>query len=201
MSARGSPYTSGPPPPRKHHGAAGANPLRRRSDWFESWFRRFLMLILVAGVPLAAAGAGLAAYESTMRTVHAQTAQRHEVTARLTSGVADDSGAASQPAQVRWTERNGTVMTGTTLVRPGTPEGAAVRIWVDRDGTITGPPATATTAWSNGCFVGGMAAVGMVVGVYAVRAGVDLVLDRRRFAQWDAEWDLVEPRWSARFRR
>ncbi|WP_405996751.1 universal stress protein [Streptomyces sp. NBC_00829] len=26
-------------------------------------------------------------------------------------------------------------------------------------------------------------------------------LDRRRYAQWDAEWDLVEPRWLARFRR
>ncbi|MFF9809852.1 hypothetical protein ACF1G5_32890 [Streptomyces coeruleorubidus] len=201
MSARGSPYTSGPPPPRKHHVVAGANPLRRRSDRFESWFRRFLMLILIVGVPLAAAGAGLAAYESTMRTVHVQTAQRHEVTARLTSSVAGDSGAARQPAQVRWTERNGTVMTGTTLVKPGMPEGATVKIWVDRDGTITVPPATATTAWSNGCFMGGMAAIGLVVGVYGVRAGAGRVLDRRRFAQWDAEWDLVEPQWSARFRR
>ncbi|CAM5448594.1 hypothetical protein SAFG77S_00956 [Streptomyces afghaniensis] len=75
MSARGSPYPSGPPPPCKHHVAAGSNPLRRRSDWFESWFQRFLMLILVVGVPLTAVGAGLATYESTMRTVHAQTAQ------------------------------------------------------------------------------------------------------------------------------
>lgn len=201
MSTPGTPYTSGPPPPREHHVAARSNPLRRPSDRFESWFRRFLMFVLVVGLPLAAIGAGLAAYESTMRTVHAQTAQRHEVTARLTSSVAGDSEVSREPAQVRWTEPSGTVRTGTTLVKPGTPKGATVQIWVGRDGTVTGPPMTATTAWSNGFFVGGMAAIGVIVGVYAVRAGVGLALDRRRFGQWDAEWGLVEPQWSARFRR
>ncbi|WP_324605817.1 MULTISPECIES: DUF3592 domain-containing protein [unclassified Streptomyces] len=174
--------------------------MRRPSDRFESWFRRFLMIVLVVGLPLAAIGAGLTAYESTMRTVHAQNAQRHEVTARLTSSVADDGEATRQPAQVRWAEENGTVRTGTTLVKPGTPQGATVRIWVDRDGTVTDRPVTAATAWSNGCFLGGMAAIGMFIGVYAVRAGVGLALDRRRYAQWDAEWDLLEPRWSERFR-
>ncbi len=72
---------------------------------------------------------------------------------------------------------------------------------MNRDGAITSPPANATTAWSNGFFVGGMAALGTVVGIYALRAAVGLLLDRRRYAHWDVEWDLVEPRWSARFRR
>jgi hypothetical protein len=45
-----------------------------------------------------------------------------------------------------------------------------------------------------------MAAFGVAAGSYAVGAGMRLVLNRRRYAQWDAEWDLVEPRWSARFR-
>jgi hypothetical protein len=49
--------------------------------------------------------------------------------------------------------------------------------------------------------VGGMAAFGLATGACAARAGMRLVLDRRRYAQWDAEWDLVEPQWSARFRR
>ncbi|MEU0215277.1 hypothetical protein ABZ281_09175 [Streptomyces sp. NPDC006265] len=160
-----------------------------------------LTLVLVVGLPLAAVGAGRAAYESTMRTVHAQSAQRHEVTARLTSNVAGDSDVTKEPAQVRWTEQNGTVRTGTTLVKPGTRLGATLQIWVNRDGTITSPPANATTAWSNGFFVGGMAALGTVVGIYAVRAAAGHLLDRRRYAQWDVEWDLVEPRWSARFRR
>ncbi|GGY33556.1 Rv1733c family protein [Streptomyces djakartensis] len=201
MNKRGSPFASGPPPPRKHHVAARSNPLRRPSDRFESWLHRFLMLVLVIGLPLAAIGAGLTAYDSTMRTVRTQTAQRHEVTARLTSNVTGGSEATRQPAQVRWAEENGTVRTGTTLVKPGTPKGATVRIWVDRAGTVTDRPVTAATAWSNGGFLGGMAAIGLVVGVYGVRAGVGLVLDRRRYAQWDAEWDLLEPRWSERFRR
>ncbi len=124
MSMRGSPYTSGPPPPRRHHVAAGSNPLRRPSDKFESWFHRLLTLVLVVGLPLAAVGAGLTAYDSTMRTVHDQAAQRHEVTARLISNAAGDSEVSREPAQVRWAERNGTVRTGTTLVKSGTPRGA-----------------------------------------------------------------------------
>ncbi|MGW6543726.1 Rv1733c family protein [Streptomyces massasporeus] len=201
MSTGNSPYTSGQPPPRKRHVAVGANPLRRPSDRFEAWFHRLLTLVLLIGLPLAAVGAGLTAYESTMRTVHAQTAQRHEVTARLTSNVAGDSEVTKEPAQVRWTEQNGTVRTGTTLVKPGTPQGSTLRIWVDRDGTITSAPANATTAWSNGFFVGGMAALGTFIGIHAVRAAVGRLLDRRRYARWDVEWDLVEPTWSARFRR
>ncbi len=134
--------------------AVGSNPLRGPSDWFESWVHRLLTVVLVLGLPLAAVGAGLTAYESTMRTVHAQTAQRHEVTARLTSNVAGGSDVAKESARVRWMEQNGTVRTGTTLVKPGTPLGTTLRIWVSPDGTITSPPANATTAWSNGFFLG-----------------------------------------------
>jgi hypothetical protein len=43
-----------------------------------------------------------------------------------------------------------------------------------------------------------LAAVGVAV---AARRCVRLPLDRRRYARWDAEWGLVEPLWSARFRR
>ncbi|GAA2540051.1 hypothetical protein GCM10010423_42500 [Streptomyces levis] len=196
-----TPDTPGPPSYRRRRVPAAQNPLRRRSDRFERCFHRFVVLFLLVGLPLAAFAAGRTAYESTMRTVHAQTEQRHEATARLTSGVPGDAEAVRQPAQVRWTEPDGTTRTGSTLVRPGTAEGTTVRIWVDRSGTVVGPPVTAGTAWSNGFFVGSMAAVGLALGLYAVRGGVGLYLDRRRYAQWDAEWNQVEPRWSARFGR
>ncbi|WP_406164773.1 hypothetical protein [Streptomyces sp. NBC_00996] len=200
MSAPGSPSASGPPRPRKEDAPHGANPLRRTSDRFESWFRRVLMLFLVLGLPMAALSAGLTAYESSMRTVHAQAAERHEVTARLASNVLGDD-RSKQTAQIRWTERNGVVRTGTALVEPGTSKGATVRVWVDRDGTITAAPMNAVTAKANGWFVGGMTALCVVAGFYAARAAMCLALDRRRYAQWDVEWDLVEPLWSGRFRR
>ncbi|WP_455754938.1 Rv1733c family protein [Streptomyces mirabilis] len=201
MSAQGSSSASGPPRPRKGNAPHGANPLRRTSDRFESWFRRVLMLLLVLGLPVAALSAGLTAYESSMRTVQAQVAERHEVTARVTPNVPGDDRVSQQRAQIRWTERTGIVRTGITLVGPGTPKGASMRVWVDRDGAITGAPTNAVTAKANGWFVGGMAALCVVAGFYAARAAMRLALDRKRYAQWDVEWDLVEPLWSERFRR
>ncbi|CAM5605605.1 Rv1733c family protein [Streptomyces aurantiogriseus] len=201
MSAQNSPHASGPLPPRQERASKGANPLRRTSDRFESWFRGLLMLVLVLGLPVAALSAGVTAYESSMRTVQAQSAQRQEVTARLTSNVKGVTTEGKQQAQVRWTDDNGTVRTGTTLVKSGTPKGATVRVWVDRDGGLTSPPMSELNATTTGWFVGGMAAIGVGAGFYAARAGMRRVLDRRRYAQWDAEWDLVEPLWSARFRR
>ncbi|AZQ39434.1 hypothetical protein EJ357_43370 [Streptomyces cyaneochromogenes] len=201
MSAQGSPSASGPPPPHQEHTSKGANPLRRTSDRVEAWFGRFLILVFVVGLPMAALSAGLTAYESSMRTVQIQSAQRQEVTARLTSNVKGDTEGGKQQAQVRWTDGNGRVRTGTVLAEPGTPKGATARVWVDQAGAITGPPMSALGATTTGWFVGGMAAVGVIAGSFAARAGMRHMLDRRRYAQWDAEWDLVEPLWSERFRR
>lgn len=201
MSAHGSPSASGPPRPRKGDVPHEVNPLRRTSDRCEFWFRRMLMLVLVLGLPVAALSAGLTAYESSMRTVHAQAVERHGVTARLTSDVLGDSRVSKRPAPIRWTERNGIARTGTALVEPGTPKGAIVRVWVDRDGTITSPPMNAAEAQANGWFVAGMAALGVALGAHAAQAAMRLALDRRRYAQWEVEWILVEPLWSGRFRR
>ncbi|WP_455770869.1 Rv1733c family protein [Streptomyces collinus] len=201
MSAQGSPYASGPSPSRREPPPEGMNPLIRPSDRLETWIRRFLMLVLVLGLPVAALSAGLTAYESSMRTVQAQSAERQEVNARLKSSVKGATADGKQQAEVRWTDDNGKVRTGTTLVKSGTPEGATVPVWLDRQGTITSPPMTTLTARTNGWFVGGMAAVGVAGGFFAARAGTRRVLDRRRYAQWDTEWDRVEPLWSARFRR
>ncbi|WP_309302215.1 hypothetical protein [Streptomyces sp. NBRC 110611] len=136
-----------------------------------------------------------------MRAAQAQSVQRHEVAARLTAdaggtrGIAED---AMRQGQVRWTDKDGKERTGTALVNPGTPKGTTVRIWVDQEGTISSPPMTAA-ATTTGWLVGGTTAVAVATGVIAARTGMRLVLDRRRYAQWDAEWDLVEPGWSARF--
>ncbi|WP_432193137.1 Rv1733c family protein [Streptomyces sp. bgisy027] len=201
MSAQGSPSASGPSPPHQEHTSKGANPLRRTSDRVESWILTFLMCVFVVGMPAAALGAGLTAYESSMRAVQTQSAERHEVSATLTSDAKGSAEDAKRQAPVRWTDDNGAVRTGTTLVEPGTPKGATVQVWVDRDGTLTEPPMSTLNAQTTGWFVGGMAAAGVTAAFFAARTGVHHVLDRRRYAQWEAEWVLVEPLWSARYRR
>ncbi|MFI7413429.1 hypothetical protein ACIBU0_32615 [Streptomyces sp. NPDC049627] len=198
MSAQESPLTPGPPPRRKEHVPIRENPLRRTSDRFECWFGRFLTLVFVLALPVVALSVGWTAYESSMRTVHAQEAARHEVAARLASKPEGDAEGAKQPAQVRWTDRDGTVRTATTLVEVSTPEGATVRVWVDRDGGLTGPPMNALNATTTGWFVGGMAALGVATAAWGARVGMHRLLDRRRYARWDAEWDVVEPQWSGR---
>jgi hypothetical protein len=161
--------------------------------------RRVLLLVLVLGLPAAAVSTGLTAYEASMRTVRTQAAERHQVTARLTS-TAEGGEWVKRPAPVRWIGVNGVVRTGTALVRPGTAKGSAVRVWVTRDGQVTDPPTTTLNATTSGWLLGGMAAFGVAAGSYAAWVGMRLLLDRRRYAQWDAEWDLVEAGWSARFR-
>jgi hypothetical protein len=160
-----------------------------------------LLLVFVLGLPTAALSAGLTAYESSMRAVQSQSEQRHEVTARLASDVKGGAEDAKRLAQVRWTDVNGLARTGTALVEPGTLKGAAVRVWVSRDGTVTDPPMSTLNATTTGWLVGAMAAGGVTAGFFAARAGIRRVLDRRRYARWDAEWDLVEPQWSARFHK
>jgi hypothetical protein len=200
MDAQDSPYTSGPPSRRGDDPSEGANALRRTSDRVECWVRRLLLVVLVVGMPMAAVGAGLAAYEASMRSVRVQAAERHQVTARLTSAV-EGGDWAKRPAQVRWTDAAGTARTGTALVKPGTARGAAVRVWVDREGDIVTAPTSTLNATASGWLIGAVTAFGVAAGCGAAREGTRRVLDRRRYAQWDAEWDLVEPRWSARFRR
>lgn len=199
MTAQGPPYTPGPPSPRDRLG--GPNPLMRPSDRFESWLRRLLLLVLVLGLPLVAYSAGTRVYASSMRTAQVQRAERHEITARLAEDLEHDNDAAKQLARVRWTDENGGVRTGEALVKAGTDKGAPVRVWLDRDGKLTAPPMNTLNAKASGWLAGGMAAFGLAMGCYAVRSGTRLLLDRGRYARWDADWDEVEPLWSARFRR
>lgn len=205
MSAQHPPHASGPHRPhREQQPSKGANPLRRTSDRVEAWCAGLLLLVLVLGLPLASVKAGLSAYESKMRTVQAQAAQRHQITARVTSAPRAASGSGAdkrQTVRVGWTGKDGREHTGTARVPLDKTTGSTVRIWVDRKGTAQDPPLSAGHATAAGWLAGGLTASGVYVGFAAGRKGVRLALNRRRYARWDAEWELVEPSWSARFHR
>ncbi|MFI7296608.1 hypothetical protein [Streptomyces sp. NPDC050121] len=205
MSAQDSPHASGSRGPHhKQDRPKRANPLRRTSDRVEAWCSGLLLLVLALGLPAASVSAGLAAYESTMRTVQAQSAERHQITARVTSAFGAAPGSAAdekQKVKVSWIGRDGRRQIGTTYVPLATTAGSAVRIWVDRAETVQGPPMSADNATATGWLSGGMTAAGVYAAFVVGRKGVRLALNRRRYAQWDAEWHLVEPQWSARFHR
>ncbi|MFD6036686.1 hypothetical protein G6W51_04015 [Streptomyces coelicolor] len=200
MSAR-NPPPPGPQPQRHEHVPRKANPLRRGSDRFEARICRILLLILVLGLPAASLGTGLATYQSAMQTVRTQSAERYEVDAEVVSAGETVPATKTQQAQVRWLDEEGTARTDDARVKAHTPEGATVRVWVTQDGAVTVPPMTENQAVTTSWFTGTAAAAGFAAVIYVTRKGMRHELDRKRYAQWDAEWERVEPLWAARFRR
>ncbi|MEU8827450.1 hypothetical protein [Streptomyces sp. NPDC048636] len=189
------------PRPRAH--ARGRNPLRRRSDRIQTWCTALFLLTLVCGLPFAALGAAGAAYGSQMRVVRAEEAARHQITARLAEAPADPGRAGRAPRQARvlWTGTDGAHHSGLATVTGGPRPGDAVRVWVDRAGELVRAPASPATARTVGWFTGCLTAAAVVMLACAARTRTRQVLDRGRYARWEAEWKEVEPAWSGRNRR
>lgn len=119
MSAR-DPRPSGPPPSHPDRIPGPAHPLRRPADRLESWFSCILLLVLALGLPAAALSAGRYAYQSGLRTVQTQSAERHQVDATVRSVDENVGATAKEHARIRWTDDDGTVRTGSTPVKPDT---------------------------------------------------------------------------------
>ncbi|WP_159073485.1 hypothetical protein [Streptomyces sp. RTd22] len=174
--------------------SASGNPLLRRSDRIQFWVSVLLMALLAVGLPAASLSAGWAAYGSQMHTARVQAAQRHQVSARLT-GEPTDMGTGKQFGRVRWTAKDGTERTAVTRVERGTPQGANVKVWVNRHGDLVEAPLRPAVARTTGWIAGSITAGAVALIVLNVRRGISCAMDRRRHTQWGAEWDRMEPRW------
>ncbi len=173
------------------------NPLRRRSDRLEAWIVVVTwFLVLLAGVLAGRAAAGAVDDELAVRRAHS-----HAVRAVLTADVATTRQAVSEYsdgsvwANVRWTAADGSEHSGLTKVQPGLKAGAPLTVWTDRAGMLVAKPATVAQAGLQaalaGALVGLSAAGGVLVCGWLARG----LLDRRRMAEWDREWERVGPRW------
>ncbi|MET7935522.1 hypothetical protein [Streptomyces sp. NPDC005322] len=205
MNTHGPRRAPGLHPPLRKGPARGSNPLRRPLDRAQSWFTALFVLLVVFGLPAASVSAGYAAYAAELRVVHAESAQRHRITAWLAEdapGGAHRSDARElRRARVHWTGEGGMRHTGTTLVHGGTQAGDPVLVWVNRAGALTPAPTPVSTARTMGWFTGFMTAGAVATLLIAARARIRQALDSRRYAQWEAEWKVVEPVWSGRSRR
>ncbi|MEU2869768.1 hypothetical protein ABZ769_11240 [Streptomyces olivoreticuli] len=182
--------------------ARGGNPLLRTSDRVQQRIGRLLVVMVLAAVPAAATGTGLACYRSQMRTVHAG-AGRYAVDAHLIrdadSGAPGHSGLSRVKAPVRWTDPGGRARTATVRVDSGSRTNGAVRIWVGRGAAVTTTePRTAVEATTTAWLAALVAAVGTLAATRAAWSGFVRLVDRRRYAQWAAEWAETEPRMSGR---
>ena len=176
------------------------NPLRRPVDRKEARLIVGLLVIFLLASPLVAVLGARLSYAASFRDMHAQRSWR-EVTATLVENAADSSattGDAWAPvAEARWTAPDGRARHGILAVDGSARAGQHITIWVDGAGQPTVSPMPKIGAVLSAVTVG-LAMPGFLA-LLLILAGcvVRLALNRRRLADWETEWNMVEPRWRS----
>ncbi|MFD7643394.1 hypothetical protein ACFV4P_22380 [Kitasatospora sp. NPDC059795] len=172
------------------------NPLRRSSDRLQWWAARLLLVVAIGGVP-AALAVGLAVHQDQARAVREEAATRHPQTARLLADVPVAVGVTTTRAAVAW-NTDGADHRASAVVTAGQPAGTPVRIWLDDDGQVVPQPAGAGEAAAVAVTAALLTATAVPLLSILAWRGVSILLDRRRYAGWDAEWQQFEPQWTRR---
>ncbi|MET8455625.1 Rv1733c family protein [Streptomyces parvulus] len=173
------------------------NPLRRREDVLEGWILLVVWLLVAVAAPVAGIlGAQASAHSSAQRR-----ADRHPVTAVLSSDASRDSLAGGTTggrvdAAVRWTAPDGTRHSGKATVDENMKAGSQVTVWTDRQDRLTPAPPSATQAGVDAAFMGAASTFAVVTAAAAGYYGSKLVLDRRRRAAWEDEWREIGSQWG-----
>ncbi|SDG29266.1 hypothetical protein SAMN05421505_10366 [Sinosporangium album] len=175
------------------------NPLRRRCDRIEAFVVTILLLIgLVAVYPAVVVGVmtfdhGVAT-EKAGRWVHAV------VVSEAPHGVLTSAAAQAAPAMahVRWHGPGDKNTTALAPVPAGTEPGQAVNIWVDGSGTPGSGPQDRVTTVVHAVTTGLGTMIGAAALLCLAGALTRKVLDRRRLAEWEAEWTAADRHWPTR---
>lgn len=176
------------------------NPLRRATDRIETAVLALLVAAFLIGAPFAAFAAGAWVHGMVRQAQLAQEASRTQVTALVLSVAAPPAGGQNLTwqAQARWQAPDGHEVTREVPVPSDTVAGGKLQVWTDRTGDFATAPLTDSQ-------VAGQTATGQVLGVIAWAAILTLAgvlgrwaLNRRRMADWDADWHATGPRWTTR---
>ena len=178
------------------------NSLRRRTDRIAVIATVGLLVAFLVAAPIAAVFAGHWAYRSSMSQQRDQRSWR-AVTAVLLQKAPVDPGsfdANGSPAVARWTPPGGQARKGVIWVPAGTPAGSRVRIWLDASGQWAGPPLGRQTVVVRVVMAVAGTTLVLATGLAAVASAGHWLLDRRRLAGWEADWNTVGPQWTKEFR-
>ncbi|TLQ47620.1 Rv1733c family protein [Streptomyces marianii] len=178
-------------------------PLVRPADRAHSRLVTECALAVVAALVLAAVAAW-GTWNAEHRRALDDRQQRQQITATTVTRAAartSESGsglADAARAEATWRGPGKARHKGVVEVPLGTPAGSPVRIWVDGDGGVTRSPRTQAdvimaTALAGVSVFSALSAASL--GVFTIRARR---LERRTLETWEAEWTVVEPRWSGR---
>ncbi len=172
------------------------NPLRRASDRAESGIVAALAAAFLLGAPLIALAVWQLAMTTSFTTTTAGHAGWRPVPAALVTSAPFSYGYDVAVA-ARWRAPDGAQRRGRIQVPPGTRAGTVVTVWSGRTGLLTRTPMTPSQA-----AIQATCSAAMTVpcwGMLLLCAGVlsRRLLDARRLAAWDADWEAVDPRGPA----
>jgi hypothetical protein len=172
------------------------SPLRRTVDRVERAVLALAVVLALLAVPVAAL-VGAAVQRAGDATAQAELATTYPTTAILVHDAqTSDLGAVTALAQ--WHTQAGIERTGTVDAPTGSAAGASVPVWLNASGHPVDPPLTEDQAYWRGVIT----VIALLVGAFTLLAvgcrGARSLLDRRRLAEWEADWRAVEPRWTRR---
>jgi hypothetical protein len=176
------------------------NPLRRGTDRAQTIVLTVLVILLLAGGPFAALAAGSWTHAMAGRTQLAQEASRRQVTAVVVSVAPPSAGdwGLTWQAKARWRAPDGREVTDEIPVPSSTAVGATLPVWTDLSGGFTTAPLLDSQV-AGQVVTGEILGVISLAGVLAVAGALILSwINKRRMANWDADWRATGPRWTAR---
>jgi hypothetical protein len=183
----------------------GSGPLKRGSDRVQAMGRLVVVLsfLVAPTVGVATANATTARLE---RMADAQAADRSRTDAVLLEDALAPTSPApgyesarttAVPARATWTVPGGGSREGTARVPAGTRAGTAVHVWVDREGSLTGPPLDRREIPDSAAAMGALPLVGVPLLTWTLYAVLSSVLDGHRDRRWAQDWATVEPKWNS----
>lgn len=183
------------------------NSLCRRSDRREAWLALWAAVLILAGSPLVGWAGASRVYDSLATTAQRQQLEHHQVWATAEEIVVlppddTDPESASQGDEgrsrviARWTGPDGSSHKGQVRAVRGIHPGDRFRIWTDSRGDATSRPVTQRTATAHAALAGLASTAAGAAAVEALRRLVLWRLLRRRYAQWDEEWQRIGPDWG-----
>ncbi|HWD03228.1 MAG TPA: hypothetical protein VG674_12335 [Amycolatopsis sp.] len=173
----------------------GRRSVARPSDRCQAGLLLLSVLVALAAVPFSAV-AGSEQYAREMRVSAEQLAERSQATAILLADsqaepVTGPTGVSpnSAPTDATWQAPDGSRRVGKVAADDGTHRGDAIAIWVDRAGNPVAAPLTAVAAVVDAVCAGVALWAAVWVLLALLYGGVVFVLNRRRSAWWQREWD------------
>jgi hypothetical protein len=176
------------------------NPLRRSTDRVETAVLALLVAAFLIGAPFAALATGTWVHGMARQTQLAQQASRSQVTAVVLAVTAPPAGDArlTWQAQARWRAPDGREVTHEVPVPSSTVAGGKLQVWTDRTGGLTTAPLLDSQVANQTAFAETLGVI-VAAGVLALAGALALwELNKRRMADWDADWQATGPRWTTR---